>query len=96
MVGVVVRVDFGGDGPQPGDVVADPDRLLRGPEVAALLGMAPASWRALVCKGYAPPADVVDGADGPWQMRRPKWRLSTVREFKQSRPGAGRRTDLGK
>lgn len=92
-MGVVVRVDFGG--PRAGDVVADPDRLLSGSEVAALLGMGVASWRALVHDGYAPKPDDA-GGDGPLRGRRPRWRLSTVRAFKQSRPGQGRRTDLGK
>lgn len=92
-MGIVVRVNFGG--PRPGDVVADPARLLSASEVAALLGIDPKTWRSLVTQGYAPPADDPGGV-GPLRGRRPRWRLSTVRRFKQSRPGQGRRTDLGK
>ena len=40
-----------------GDVTSDPDPLLTGPEAAQLLGIAPATWRVLVSKGYAPKAD---------------------------------------
>jgi hypothetical protein len=92
-VGVVVKVDFGGDGPRRGDVVADPQRLLSGAEIAALLGVKPATWRSLVRQGYAPEPDD-PGGDGPLKGRRPRWRLSTVRRFKQSRKGAGFRSDL--
>lgn len=92
-VGVVIRVDFGG--PQPGDVVADPKRMLTGPEVAALLGIEPVSWRSLVRRKLAPVADD-PGGEGPPNTRRPRWRLSTIREFKQSRKGRGYRSDLAR
>jgi predicted DNA-binding transcriptional regulator AlpA len=79
-----------------GEVVADPDRLLSGPEVARLLGVQASSWRARVAEGRAPAPDDPGPLDVPANRRRPRWRLSTVREFKQSRPGQGFRSDLAK
>ena len=88
----MVRVNFGAGG-SGREVVADPDRLLTGPEVAALLGIEPVSWRSLVRQGFAPVADDPGGV-GPVNTRRPRWRLSTVREFRQNRKGRGFRSDL--
>lgn len=89
-----VVVPFRG-GLMRGDVVADPERLLTGPQVAASLGMTPGAWRKAVSKGYAPAAD--DPGEGPVNRRTPRWRVSTVREFKlRGRKGAGYRSDLKK
>lgn len=89
-----VSVPFSG-GVLAGVVTADPDRLLTGPEVAALLGVEPSSWRVSVWRGYAPKPDDPGGV-GPVNQRRPRWRLSTVRAFRQAPKRPGRRTDLGR
>ena len=92
---VVARVSVPFDGRVfVGEVTVDPDELLTGPECARLLEIDPATWRSYVRKGYIPPAD--DPGVGPVNRRTPKWRLATVREFKQSRRGQGARTDLRK
>lgn len=75
-----------------GDVVADPERFLTGPQVAAILRINPATWRSLVRSGHAPKAD--DPGVGPINRRTPRWRVGTIAEFKRTRPGRGARTDL--
>ena len=65
-----------------GRVVADPGRLLTGPEVAELLGISAPTWRNYVLKGLAPlPADPDEGR--PVNLRRPRWTLAQVREYRQ-------------
>ena len=90
-----VSVPFEGD-VMEGVVSADPDRLLTGAEVAELLGIATPTWRNYVLKGLAPGPD--DRDEGrPVNLRRPRWRLSTVRAYRQDprrvpqrRPGVER------
>jgi hypothetical protein len=66
------------------------DPLLTGPEAAALAGIAPATWRSYVARGYVPPAD--DPDDGrPANRRSPRWLTSTVERFAANRIGQGRR-----
>lgn len=72
---------------------ADPDPLLTGPQSAQRAGLAPATWRNYVHRGYAPPPDDPDGSQPP-SRRNPRWHASTVDRFKASRLGRGRRTDL--
>lgn len=85
----VVRLRVEGEGLGfVGEIRVDPDELLTGPEVARLLEISPAAWRMLVMRGAAPVADD-PGGDGPVNQRRPRWRLESVRDFKQSRPGKG-------
>lgn len=80
----VARVSVPYDGPiMVGEVVADPERLLSGPEVAAVLGIRPDTWRAYVNRGQAPAPDVP--GVGCAERRRPKWRLSTVRAYHQGK-----------
>ena len=67
-----------------GDVVADPDKLLTGRDVARLLGIAPQTWRTYVMRGQAPAPDDPD-AGTPVNRRVPRWRLSTVRTYVQGR-----------
>lgn len=66
------------------------DPLLTGPDAAARIGIAPATWRSYVKRGYAPPADDPDG-DRPANRRNPRWRTSTVDTFAANRIGQGRR-----
>lgn len=78
---VVVRV-LPWEGFGMGRVVADPGRLLSGPEVAELLGIRPSTWRSYVVKGLAPaPADPDEGR--PAARRCPRWSLAQVREYRQ-------------
>jgi len=80
---LVMRVSIPHEGgPVEGDVVADPNELLTAADVARLLGLQPSTWRAYVCRGQAPPAD--DPGVGPVNRRTPRWRLSTVREYRQA------------
>lgn len=80
----VARVSVPYGGPvMVGEVVADPERLLSGPEVAAVLGIGADTWRSYVRRGYAPAPDV-PGVGCP-ERRRPKWRLSTVRTYYQGK-----------
>jgi hypothetical protein len=85
---VVVRVDLGVEGVVEGEVYADPDRLLTGAEVAELLGIRTSTWRGYVLKGLAPLPDEPDDKR-PANLRRPKWRLSSVRAYKDD-PRRGR------
>lgn len=88
--GLVVRVSVPFEGEvMTGEVTADPDRLLTGPEVCALLGIEPGTWRTYVCRGQAPVAD--DPGVGPANRRTPRWRLSTVREYSRGRRRATNR-----
>lgn len=65
----------------------NPDDLLTGPQVAALLGIKPATWRAYVQRGQGPRPDDPD-ADNPSANRRaPRWRQSTVNAWQESRRG---------
>lgn len=48
-------------------------------EVADLLGIAPATWRAYVSRGQAPPPD------GRHDARTPYWRRDTVEAWKASK-----------
>lgn len=66
------------------------DPLLTVAEVAALIGWTTGAWRAEVSTGRAPAADDPD-ADRPANRRMPRWRRSTVIEWKRKRPGRGRR-----
>lgn len=61
------------------------DRRLTTADVAALLGITPATWRRYVSprdgKRYAPPPDgMIDG-------RTPYWCESTIREWRAGRKG---------
>lgn len=84
--GVVVRVSVGGVVSVPDD----PDRLLSVSEVAARVGIRPASWRSLVSKGVAPPADDPGDVSVHRVRRSPRWRVGTVDAWRRSRPGRGR------
>lgn len=64
-----------------------PDDLLTGAEVAQLLGIAKDTWRSYVNRGYAPPADDTS------RPRVPRWRLDTVRRYRETRAGQGYRSD---
>lgn len=60
-------------------------------QAAAVAGVRPATWRAYVSRGQAPPPD--DPDDGRLaERRRPRWRKSTLAGWK--RPGPGARTDV--
>lgn len=64
-----------------------PDDLLTGPQIAALLGIGDATWRAYVSRGQAPAADDPD-ADNPNPYRRnPRWQRATVDAWRQARRG---------
>lgn len=72
-----------------GRVEADRDELLTGPQVAELLGISGPTWRNYVLGGYAPkPFDPdetrPDGSPKPVNLRRPRWTLAQVREYRQS------------
>jgi predicted DNA-binding transcriptional regulator AlpA len=60
------------------------DRKLVTKEVAELVGMKPASWRARVARGDAPKPD------GQFDQRTPWWRESTVAAFVATRKPPGR------
>lgn len=66
------------------EFTADPNRLLTVREVCILLQIEPVTWRAYVSRGQAPAPDDPDSDAHP-NRRRPRWRLSTVREYKQGR-----------
>ncbi len=62
------------------------DDLLTGPQIAALLGIGDATWRSYVSRGQAPAPD--DPDDGrPPNRRSPRWRRSTVEQWKAGRRG---------
>lgn len=100
---VVARVSAGGvrfvgaavdESPDGEGVYAPgPDSLLSGAQIADLLGIVPATWRSLVRSGHAPPAD--EPGVGPVNRRSPRWKVSTITEFRRTRPGSGnwRRTE---
>jgi predicted DNA-binding transcriptional regulator AlpA len=71
-------------------MAADP--LLTGPQVAARVGLAPATWRGYVSRGHAPAPDDPDD-DRPPNRRQPRWRQSTIDRWQAARPGPGARTD---
>ncbi len=75
-------------------VETHPDRLLTTKEVAMLVGVEPSSWRSMVSRGLAPRPDDAGDESVPRNRRNPRWKVSTVGEFRASRPGQGRRTDL--
>jgi len=56
-------------------------------EAATLAGVAVSTWDAYVTRGYAPEPD------GRFGSQR-YWNRSTVEQWKASRPGRGKRTDL--
>ncbi|MEV0287889.1 transposase [Kribbella sp. NPDC050820] len=58
---------------------------LRTNEAAELAGVKPSTWRDYVADGRAPKPD------GRYDERSPYWFESTVDDFKQHRPGRGRR-----
>lgn len=66
------------------------DPLLTGPQAAERVGIAAATWRSYVHRGYAPPADDPD-ADRPPNRRSPRWLASTVDTFDANRIGQGKR-----
>jgi hypothetical protein len=66
------------------------DPLMTAAQVGSAIGWQPKSWRAEVTKGRGPAPDDADDADGRHPMRRtPRWRLSTVKRYIDSRPGRG-------
>lgn len=67
----------------------DEDPLLTTAEVAALLGVGPASWRGYVSRRTAPSPDDPD-LDRTPSRRSPRWRRSTVLEWAQTRRPPGR------
>jgi hypothetical protein len=68
------------------------DPLLGVVDAAHHAGTRPATWRAYVSRGQAPPPDQVHTTPGG--RRRPLWRTSTVSAWLTARPGSGFRTDL--
>jgi hypothetical protein len=71
------------------------DPLLTGPKAAARAGVAAATWRSYVSRGYAPQPDDPDN-DQPPNRRNPRWLTSTVDHFTANRLGQGARTDREK
>lgn len=69
----------------------DTDRLLTSADVAALLGIARSTWSAYVSRGQAPPADDPE-LDRPEGSRLPRWKLSTVQDWRRARKGQGNHT----
>lgn len=59
--------------------------LLLGPEAAELGGVTAGNWRSLAHLRYTPEPDDVS------VPQRPRWRRWRVREWRESRPGSGRR-----
>ena len=58
-------------------------------DAAAMVGVKPNTWRAYVAREQAPAPDGREEISGtPW------WWESTVKRFRDSRPGQGARTDL--
>ncbi len=72
------------------ELLADPNRLLTGSEVAQILGIGLSTWQAYVSRGKAPAADVPE-LDRPANRRIPRWRASTVALW-QSRQRARNRS----
>lgn len=64
-----------------------PDSLLTGAQIADVLGIVPATWRSLVRSGHAPRPD--DPGVGAVNRRTPRWKISTIAEFRRTRPGRG-------
>jgi hypothetical protein len=64
-----------------------PDDLLTGPQIAALLGVGPATWRGYVSRGQAPAADDPDDGNPNEWRRNPRWRRSTVEAWRKARRG---------
>jgi hypothetical protein len=65
------------------------DRRLGNVAAAAYVGVAASTWRAYVARGQAPGPDGKDEGFG-----RDYWLESTLKTWKDSRPGPGARTDL--
>jgi hypothetical protein len=66
--------------------VTQPHALLSGAEVAQLLGIGTPTWRSYVLTGLAPQPDDrddrrPDGSVKPVNLRRPRWRVSTVHAY---------------
>jgi predicted DNA-binding transcriptional regulator AlpA len=55
-----------------------PDVWLTGPEVAARLGIDPATWRGYVNRGQAPQPDDPDEGVAAGNRRTPRWLSSTI------------------
>lgn len=71
------------------------DPLLTVTDAAALVGIAPATWRGYVARGYAPQPDEPDTGRAV-NRREPRWLTSTVEGYIARRAGQGARTDLNK
>lgn len=67
-----------------GEVYADGEQLLTVRELTRLLGIQPATWRKYVSRGQAPKPDFPD-LGTPVNIRAPRWRLDTVRDYYQGR-----------
>jgi hypothetical protein len=66
-------------------VVTEPsDPWLTGPQAAEFAGMLPSSWRGLVNRGGAPPADDPGDLSAHPRRRNPRWRRSTVAQYRAS------------
>jgi hypothetical protein len=65
------------------------ERRLASTAAARYLGIDPATWRAYVSRGQAPKPD---GHDEDFD--RDYWLESTLKAFKDNRPGPGTRTDI--
>jgi hypothetical protein len=73
------------------------NRKLYNDDVAALLGITPATWRrynAATSNGHRRQAPPPDGTDIQRGHARPWWWETTIRTWQASRPGPGTRTDL--
>ncbi len=64
-----------------------PEVQLMAADLAASLGIQPATWRSYVSRGQAPEADGHHSANAPW------WNCSTIDRWRRDRPGQGARTD---
>lgn len=60
-------------------------------EAAALAGVTPKSWTTMVGRGYAPQPDDAGDLTVPATRRRPRWKRSTIEQWKDNRPGRGRK-----
>lgn len=65
------------------------DAMLTTAEVAEALGMSePVRWRSLVSRKRAPVADDPGDLSVDARRRSPRWRVSTVRQWREERPSA--------
>lgn len=72
--------------------MSNTDPLLTGEHAARRVGIAAATWRSYVARGYAPKPDVPD-LNAPTNRANPRWLTSTVDQYIATRPGQGARTD---